>query len=194
MKKCQLVKTEDLLAGPSTVLGQAYMCALIMHSHEVDPQCTPDMIKEENEAQEYFEETKDILQLFCLSGWIDQFQNHVKTFIQECLSEAAAIMTLPGKAEENIVCLHGLQCLVASAIQEEELVQQHEYASACTKLDQANIWDGQVVNLRKFQWHYGCSYNAYNIFKTAVVEKCLLNWKDLTRKIQKEEHQQWRID
>ncbi|KAF8265994.1 hypothetical protein EI94DRAFT_1803720 [Lactarius quietus] len=137
------MKMEDLPADPSAALGQAYTCALIMRSHKVDPWRTPDMIKEENEAWEYFEETKDILQLFCLSGWIDQFQNHVKTFIQERLSEAAAIMTLPGKAEEDIVCLHGLQRLVASTIQEEELVRQPEYASACAKLDQANIWDGQ---------------------------------------------------
>src|SRR5258708_29391266 len=26
-------------------------------------------------------ETKDILQLFCLSGWIDQFQKHIEDFI-----------------------------------------------------------------------------------------------------------------
>ncbi|KAF8261273.1 hypothetical protein EI94DRAFT_1705647 [Lactarius quietus] len=97
MKKCQLMKMEDMPADPSAVLGH---------------------------------------------GWIDQFQNHIETFIQEHLTEAAAIMTLPGTAEEDIVHLHSLRHLVASAVQEEELVWQPEYASTCAKLDWENIWDG----------------------------------------------------
>ncbi|KAF8257568.1 hypothetical protein EI94DRAFT_1708845 [Lactarius quietus] len=151
---------EDLPADPSAVLGQAYTCTLIMCSHEVVPQHTPDMIKEENEAQEYFEETKDILQMFCLSRWMDQFQNHIETFIQECLSEAAAIMTLPGKAEEDILA---------------PFKRRSWYSSLNMRL-LAQSWTKQTYGMVK------------------VVEKCLLDWKDLTGKIQNEEHRQWRVD
>ena len=83
------------------------------------------MIQEEEQAQEYFEETRDILQLFCLSGWIEQFQRLVEDFIQERLAEAAKIMevpAVPGREGEEIICLHRLRCLVAGTIQEEELI------------------------------------------------------------------------
>ncbi|KAF8264122.1 hypothetical protein EI94DRAFT_1703475 [Lactarius quietus] len=41
-----------------------------------------------------------------------------------------------------------LQCLVASAVQEVELVQQHEYATSCIKLDRAIVWDGQAYVMK----------------------------------------------
>ena len=85
-----------------------YACALIVRSQTVDPQRTPDMIEEEEKAREYFEETKDILQLFCLCGWIDQFWKHVEDFIQERLSAAAGIMAASGTEEEDSIRLHGL--------------------------------------------------------------------------------------
>jgi hypothetical protein len=46
------------------------------------------MVRDEEQAREYFKETKDILQLFCLCGWMDQFQKHAKDFIQEKIAEA----------------------------------------------------------------------------------------------------------
>jgi hypothetical protein len=85
------------------------------------------MIQEEEQAWEYFVETRDTLQFFCLSGWIEQFQKHVKDFIQERLSKAIKIMAVPEKGEEDTVHPHGLRHLVAGAIQEEELVQQPDH-------------------------------------------------------------------
>ena len=73
------------------------------------------MIQEEEEAQEYFKETREMLQLFCLSGWIEQFQQHVGNFIQAQLAKAAKIIEKPEKQEEDMVHLHQLQCLVAGA-------------------------------------------------------------------------------
>ena len=130
------------------------------------------MIQEEERAREYFEETKDILRLFCLVGWMDQFRKHIQDFIQEQLDEAANIMAAPGKEEEDISRLHGLQRLIAGTIQEEELMRQPDYASTYAKLDRAIIWDGRGlviktymplsclthlprVNLRKFWQRYG---------------------------------------
>jgi uncharacterized protein YdeI (YjbR/CyaY-like superfamily) len=126
-----------------TQKSRAYVCALILRSQEVDPQRTSDMIQEEEQAREYFEETRETLQLFCLSGWIEQFQQHVEGFIEGRLAEAAKIMALPEKEEEDIVHLHGLRRLVAGAFQEEELVQQPDHAFAYAKLDRAVIWDGR---------------------------------------------------
>ena len=138
----------------------------------MDPWHTLAMIQEEEQAQEYFEKTKDILQLLCLCGWIDHFQKCVQDFIQERLAKAANVMAALGNEKEDCVCLHGLRCLVASAVQEEELVRQPDYATACAKLDRAIVWDGRGyviklvhhfsglthllrINLRKFQQHYG---------------------------------------
>ena len=66
------------------------------------------MVQEEEQAREYFEETRDTLQLFCLSGWIEQFQQHVEHFIQAQLAEATKILVLPEKQQEDIVHLHRL--------------------------------------------------------------------------------------
>ncbi|KAN0139579.1 hypothetical protein V8E53_002608 [Lactarius tabidus] len=116
---------------------QAYQleCTLIVRLQAVDPRCTPNMMEEEEKAREYFEETKDILQLFCPSVWMDKFQEHVEDFVQQHLSAAEIITTVLLMAEEDYVHLHGLCCLVAGAIQEGELVQLSTYATTCAKLD-----------------------------------------------------------
>ena len=82
VQKHQLMEMEGLPAYPKAAFVQcvcypfchftltqkprAYACALIMRSQEVDPQHTLAMIKKEEQAREYFKETKNILQLFCL--------------------------------------------------------------------------------------------------------------------------------
>ncbi|KAI9456957.1 hypothetical protein BJY52DRAFT_1223997 [Lactarius psammicola] len=101
------------------------------------------MIEEEEKARDYFEELKDTLQLFCLCGWIDQFQKHVKDFIEEQLAKAASITAVPGTDDEDSTRLHGLRRLVAGAIQEGELIRQPAYAATCAKLDGAIVWHGR---------------------------------------------------
>jgi hypothetical protein len=152
--------------------SRAYVCTLIVRSQAVDHRRTQDMMQEEEQAREYFEEMKDILWLFCLSGWMDQFQKHTQDFIQEQLGKAANIMAASGKDDEDIVRLHGLRRLVAGAVQEEELLRQPDYAYTYATLDRAIIWDGRGyvithllisclthhlprVNLRKFRQCYG---------------------------------------
>ncbi|KAN0127150.1 hypothetical protein V8E53_015020 [Lactarius tabidus] len=76
------------------------------------------------------------------SCWIEPFQKHVNDFIQERLAEAAKIMAVLGKELEDAIQLHCLWHLIAGAIQEEELVQQPDYAFTYAKLDRAIIWDG----------------------------------------------------
>jgi hypothetical protein len=135
-----------------------------------DPRRNQGMIEEEEKAQDYFEDAKDMLELFSVGVWIDQFQKCVEDFIQERLSEAMGIMASPGT--EDSVRLHGLRRLVAGAVQEGELVRQPEYATTSAKLDRAIIWQGRGyvvptnfllfrlkylprVNLRKFRQLYG---------------------------------------
>lgn len=151
--------------------SRVYTCTLIVRSREADPRRTPDMIEEEEAARDYFEETKETLQLFCLRGWMDHFQKHVEDFVQERLLEAASIMALDTE-EEDFVRLHGLRRLVAGAIQEGELARQPEYAATTAKLDGAIVWYGRGyvvqihllfsplthlprVNLKKFRQRYG---------------------------------------
>jgi hypothetical protein len=100
------------------------------------------MMEDEEKAREYFEETKDIVQLFYPCGWIDEFQEHVEDFIQQYLLAVAIITTAPVTAEEHHVHIHRPHCLVAGAIQEGELVWQPTYAAICAKLDRALVWDG----------------------------------------------------
>jgi hypothetical protein len=116
---------------------------LIVRSQEVDPRRTPDMAREEEKAREFFEEVRSTLQLFCPKGWVAHFQKHVKTFIQERLSEAAEILAVPGKREGDLVHLHRLRRLIAGSFQEGELVQQPDYAFTSARLDGAIIWDGR---------------------------------------------------
>jgi hypothetical protein len=137
----------------------------------MDPRRTADMMQEEEKAREDFEDTKEVLKLFCLSGWVEQFKKHIQDFIQEQVDAAANIIAAPVEEEEDVVRLHGLRRLVAGAVQEEELVQQSDYANAQAKLDGAIVWDGRGyvivdllicclthlprVNLRKFRQRYG---------------------------------------
>jgi hypothetical protein len=187
VKKHQLLEMENLpvytkvaasqcvcfLSHNSTLThkSRAYVCSLIVRSQAVDRRRTQDMMQEEERAQEYFEEMKDILRLFCLSGWMDQFRERTQDFIQEQLGKAANIMAASGKDDEDIVRLHGLRRLVAGAVQEEELLQQPGYAFTYATLDSAIIWNGRGyvithllisclthlprVNLRKFKKRYG---------------------------------------
>ena len=108
----------------------------------VDSLRTPDMVAEEEGAREYFEERKDILQLFCPCVWMDEFQKCVEEFIQQHLL-AASILTVASVTAEDQVHLHGLRRLIAGAIQEGELVRQPTYAETCAKLEKALVWDGR---------------------------------------------------
>jgi hypothetical protein len=108
----------------------------------VDQQRTPDMMAEEEKAMEYFEERKDILQLFSPRVWMDEFQKCVEEFIQRHLL-AAKIITATSVTAEDYAQLHGLRRLIAGAIQEAELVRQPAYAETCAKLDKALVWDGR---------------------------------------------------
>jgi hypothetical protein len=101
------------------------------------------MIEKEERARNYFNESKIILQTFCLLPWVELFQKHVEDFIQERLTEAASIIALPGIKEEDTIRLHGLRRLVAGAIQEVELAQQPGYAATFAEEDGAILWDGR---------------------------------------------------
>jgi hypothetical protein len=63
------------------------------------------MMQDKKQAQECFLETRETLQLFCLTCWIEQFQKHVNDFIQERLAKAKKIMTVPEKEEKDTICL-----------------------------------------------------------------------------------------
>ncbi|KAI9449767.1 hypothetical protein BJY52DRAFT_1227579 [Lactarius psammicola] len=140
-----LTAAEGLLPSSKAAIGLGYKCALIVRSQAADPRRTPDMIEEEEKARDYFEELKDTLQLFCLCGWIDQFQKHVEDFIEEQLAKAASITAVPGTDDEDSTRLHGLRRLVAGAVQEGELIRQPAYAATCAKLDGAIVWHGRGV-------------------------------------------------
>lgn len=106
-----------------------------------DPRRNQGMIEEEEKARDYFEESKDILQLFSVCGWIDQFQKCVEDFIQERVAEAMTITAVPGT--EDSVHLHGLRRLVAGAVQEGELACQPDHAATSAMLDRAIVWQGR---------------------------------------------------
>jgi hypothetical protein len=150
---------------------RAYL-ALIVRSQLVDPRRTLHMAEEEEKAKEYFEETRDMLQLFYPCGWMDEFHRRVADFIQERISEAKNIMAIPFKGEEDYACLHGLRRLVAGAYQEGELVRQPNYACTWAKLGKEIVWDGRGyvfdaysinflahslhrINLNQFRKRYG---------------------------------------
>ena len=63
--------------------------------------------------------------------------------IGEHLIEKELVTAIPCKDEEeeenDCIHLHGLQHLVAGAVQEWELTQQPEHAAACAKLDHALV-------------------------------------------------------
>ncbi|KAN0136929.1 hypothetical protein V8E53_005370 [Lactarius tabidus] len=89
VKKHQVMAMEDLPVSQKSALGQ--------------PQGLKYMIQMEEQAQEYFLETRETLQLFSLSCWIEPFQKHVNDFIQEQLAEAAKIMAVLGKEPEDAI-------------------------------------------------------------------------------------------
>jgi hypothetical protein len=124
-----------------TCISRAYKCTLIVFSKDIDPLRSLGMVEEEEKSREYFEETKDILQLFYPYGWMEEFQKRIEDFIQERLIEAAALMAV--SIEEHSLRLHGLRRLIAGAVQEGELVRQPRYAMTCARLDKAIIWDGR---------------------------------------------------
>jgi hypothetical protein len=105
------------------------------------------MMKEEESAQEFFQEMRETFQIFLPTVWEKEFKTCVDEFIDRHLKEARYLMGLPcsGESEEedNRICLHGIRRLVAGAVQEWELVQQPESAAACAKIDRALVWHGR---------------------------------------------------
>jgi hypothetical protein len=105
----------------------------------MDPRRTAWMIEKEENARQHFKKLKDILQMFSLGWWEKNFKHHVDEFIGDRLAEKECITEVPAKDEEeeenDHIHLHGLQCLVAGADQEWELVQQPKYVATCAELD-----------------------------------------------------------
>ena len=105
------------------------------------------MVQKEENAQQHFEELKDIVQMFSLGWWEKNFKDHINKFIRDHLIEKELITAVPCKSieeeENDHIHLHGLRCLVAGAVQEWELVQQPKHAAMCAKLDHALVWQGR---------------------------------------------------
>ena len=105
------------------------------------------MIEKEENAQQYFEELKELLPELSPRWWKKDFKHYVDKFIEECLVEKEFVTAVPcegeDEEEENRIDLHGLRRLVAGAVQEWELVQQPRHASTCAKLDAALVWQGR---------------------------------------------------
>src|SRR5258708_12888871 len=105
------------------------------------------MIKKEEKAQQDFKELKDILQKLSPCWWRNDFKSCVDRFIEEQLEEkesAIAILCEDNEGEELVhIYIYGVQCLVAGAIQEWELVQQPKHATTCVKIDSALVWQGR---------------------------------------------------
>ena len=92
------------------------------------------MIETEETLQQRFEKlrlrrTLSAQPTYC---WKEDFKDYVNKIIKQCLVEKESITSTPyidTKDEKDAhVCLHRLQCLVAGAIQEWELVQQPDHA------------------------------------------------------------------
>jgi hypothetical protein len=130
-----------------TQTPRVYECALIVRSRTVDPRRTARMIEKEEKARQHFEMLKDILLKFSPRWWKNNFKSHVDKFIGERLIEKEHFTAIPCKDEEeeenDRIHLHGLRRLVAGAVQEWELAQQPEHATACAKLDHALVWQGR---------------------------------------------------
>jgi len=136
------------LSGRSvfTQISRDYACALIVRSQAADPQHTVSMIIKEEQAQKHFEELKDALPVLSPHWWRKDFKAYVDKFIRERLEEKEFITVILCKGEEeeiDAIYLHGIQCLVAGAVQEWELVQQPKHAVTCAKLDGALVWQGR---------------------------------------------------
>ena len=102
----------------------------------MDPRHTESIIKEEQTAQEL----KDLLQSVSPRLWREEFEFYVDRFINKRLREEEMAAKAP---EIDYNYLYGLWRLVAGAFQELELVQQHEQAVTCAKIDGALIWQGR---------------------------------------------------
>lgn len=104
-------------------------------------------MKEEESAQEFFQEMKETFQLFLPDVWKREFKTCVDEFINRHLEQARYLMEVPrsGKSEEEDerICLHGIRRLVAGAVQEWELVQQPKSTAALAKIDRALVWHGR---------------------------------------------------
>ena len=131
-------------------------------------------MKEEKEAQKYFQKMKDDIRLLFPCGWKNQFKICVNNFINEHLKEAKYLLAIPCKdeKEEERIHLHRIRRLVAGAFQEGELAQQPEYAAECAEIDDALVWQGRGyvvpthflslhlshlprIHLKKFHQQYG---------------------------------------
>jgi len=84
------------------------------------------MTEKEEKAQQHFEELKCALPELSPRWWKKDFKSYVDKFIGECLDKKQFITAVPckddGEEERDRIYLHGLQHLVAGAIQEWELV------------------------------------------------------------------------
>jgi hypothetical protein len=114
----------------------------------MDPQRTASMADKEEKAWQSFKEMKSIFQEASPRWWKKDFKSYVDKFIAEQIEWKEVLTVIPCRDEEEgeereRICLHGLRCLVAGAIQEWELVQQPEHAAACTELDGALVWQGR---------------------------------------------------
>jgi len=103
-----------------------YSCMLIVCSQAVDPWRTVGMTEKEEWARQHFEELKGTLPELSPCWWKRDFKSYVNKFIAEHLYERDIITAIPGEDEEeeenDRIHLHGIQCLVAGAVQEWELV------------------------------------------------------------------------
>jgi hypothetical protein len=139
---CVLLPHVFLLVGSHSDI-RGYKCALIIRSRAVDPRRNESMAKEEGNAQAYFEERKDILQMFD-PNWREAFKMCVNKYIEELVEEAEIVSEMRYKDEKRKRRhLHIFRRLIAGADQELELAQQPEYATKCAKVDGALIWQGR---------------------------------------------------
>src|SRR5260370_30965777 len=106
------------------------------------------MIKKEEKAHQDFKELKDILQKLSPHWWRNDFKSCVDRFIEEQLEEkesAIAMLCEDDGSEELVhIYIHGVQCVVAGAIQEWELVQQPKHATTCAKIHATLVWQGRA--------------------------------------------------
>ena len=122
-----------------------------MCSRDVDLRRTECMIEKEEDSQQHFQDLKDALQQqghrLALRQWKKDFKFYIDKFIWERIQEKCFVTLMPCEDEEGEEQernnLHGLQRLVAGAVQEWELVQQPKHAALCAELDGALVWQGR---------------------------------------------------
>ena len=106
----------------------------------MDTRRTASIIEEEKNAQQYFQELKDLLRSASPRWWRKEFEFYVNRFINEKLREEEIASEEP---EMDHVYLYGLWRLLAGAFQELELAQQPDHAATCAKIDGALVWQGR---------------------------------------------------